>query len=60
MPKLGPTPTCWEQSENGMLEIMELGQFGVMPRSSSVTRESEWLRRGEGQTPQRKGGIKEL
>ena len=41
-----------------MLEIMELGQFGVMPRSSGVVRESRWVRQGRGQSPQRKGGIK--
>ena len=43
-----PPPKAGEQSENGMLEIkiMELGQCGIMPRSSSVIRESGWAELG--------------
>lgn len=29
------------------IEITELGQFGIMPRSSVVTRDSRWLRQVE-------------
>lgn len=59
MLELGPTPKCWEQSENGMLGIVELEQVREMPKSSGMTRESGWLRQREGQAPQRGGGIKE-
>lgn len=60
MLELGPTPKCWEQSESGMLGIVELGQVGEMTKSSGVTRESGWLRQGEGQAPHGGVGIKEL
>lgn len=48
-----PLPEAGEQTKNRMfeIEIMELGQFGVMPRSSGVTRESWMAEVGRGQDP---------